>query len=321
MTRVLWLLIACLVVFTSGCTQPTTDTPVLSDPCADQSFRDELLRNYEADMLQAQTDWGLPLQWTEWVTTPQHKEWYANPYIHARCRNSEAQPKVLVTYFGGRSKRELFFRGGWSQEKENHFRDLLERYMEEIFSGYNFYLSFNSPGSERISEEEASLVLVVGYTGPASFATEKYLYLIYPTIVGHEALHLCPQPYDQNGFCMGFGHHYCDSNIADHTSCAPPGEYEVRCIMHRNSLIPGPLEQTVAKLDLPLDTQTRESLESYIGQLGLEIRSMLPPEMAARGESELWEEYTPNELVQHEHHLAHKNSLQSSQYWHADEIK
>lgn len=318
MTRTLWILIACLVVLTTGCTQPAANAPVSLDPCADQSLRDELVLGYEAELLQAQDNWGMPQEWMSWVTSAEHKGWYTSAYIHARCRNPNAELPILLTYYGGRSKRELFFRGGWSQEKEDRFLSLMERYMEKTFSGFNFYLSFNSEGQRRITEEDAALVLVVGYDhNQASFATDKHIYLIYPTIVGHEAAHLCPQPYNQNGWCMGYGHHYCDDEINNHERCAPPGEFEVGCLMHRNAAIFGPMEQIISKLTYPTLSEARQALEDEIASIGLEIKAMLPKEMAARGEAEFQAPHNYNlELTsqQLQDRTAYKQLLQKGQH-------
>lgn len=311
MSRVFWLLVAFLVACcTNGCADCSKQNgaPISMDPCADQGFRDELLASYEQDIAHTQVEWSLTQAWTDWAINPEHKGWYTNAYVHARCRNPDAEVLVLVTYFGGKSKRELFFRDGWNQEKEDHFRNLVERHMEEIFPGYNFYLSFNSPGQRRITEEDAKLVLVVGYTGPASFATDKYAYLIYPTIVGHEVGHLCPQPTDQNGWCMGFPHHHCEYDRNDQ-SCGPPGEYEQGCIMSRTAVSFGPLEQAVCGF------QYLPGAEDRIELLGQEIRAMLPPEMNTRGESETWSIPTKHRwwlsFRQRLDHFAQKLLLQS----------
>ncbi|MBI2038146.1 MAG: hypothetical protein HYT15_04470 [Candidatus Magasanikbacteria bacterium] len=267
-------------------------------------------------MATAQVEFGLSQAWTNWVN--EHKGSYQNPYIHTRCRDKAAEILVLLTYYGGAGRKPTFFRDGWTQEKEDHFRDLMERYMEKVFSGFDFYLTFNSEGSRWVNAEEARLILAVGYNGPASFATDKYLYLIYPAIVGHEAAHLCPQPYDQNGWCMGYDHHYCNDEIDNHERCAPPGEFEVGCIMHRNALTFGPMEQKISGLDYPFSPEARQALEDEIEGIGLEIKTMLPEEMVARGEAELEAplnhglELTPQ---QRQDHIAHKQLLQNGQYW------
>lgn len=274
--RAFWVLFVFLALISNGC--DPADEPSLPDagefttpdPCQDPSARSFILSGYEAEIENSNLSPALQ----SWLKD--HKELYSLAYIHARCRNQNAEIKVLVTYYGGIGRRNAFFQGGWTPEKEEIFRNLLERYMETIFSGYNFTVVFNRAGQEAVlTGEEADIITSIGYTGLASYATGKTVFLIHPTIVGHEVGHLCPSPEDGNGWCTAFSHHYCGDNYLDH-SCGPPEPDEGECIMLRTGNEFGQTELTMLARQYP------ENASQEIVRLQTEIMAMLPAETNLR---------------------------------------
>lgn len=236
------------------------------DPCQDPNVRSFILSGYEAEIENSQLSPVLQA----WLKD--HRDLYSVAYVHARCRNQDAKIQVLVTYYGGTGRRDAFFQGGWTPEKEEAFRSLLERYTEAVFPGYNFTVVFNKAGQEAtLSGEDADIIASVGYSGIASYATGKTVFLIHPTIIGHEAGHLCPNPEDGNGWCTAFSHHYCGDNYLDH-SCGPPESDEGECIMLRNGNKFGKTELTMLAQQYPEDS------EREIADLGAQIDAMLPAE-------------------------------------------
>lgn len=258
----------------SGCFQ--TDKPsspdageLTPDLCQDPDFRNFILSGFEAKIESSNLSPALQ----SWLKD--HRDLYTLAYIHSRCRQS-AEIQILATYYGGIGGRDVFFRGGWTPEKEETFRNLLERYMEAIFPGHNFMVVFNKPGEEIIlTEEDADILASVGFTGLASYATGKIVFLIHPTIIGHEVGHLCPNPEDGHGWCTAFPHHYCGDNHLD-LSCGPPEPDEGRCIMSRTGSMFGQTELSM------LGTQYPKGAEQKIAKLGALMAAMLSEETNLR---------------------------------------
>jgi len=245
--------------------------------CADPKERARLKEEYQYEMFL-----GAPLSERGVDWTVENLDRYENAGIFARCRNTEAEIPVLINYYGGIGARDHFFKDGNTEEKEialeEIFRQLMEELMEEYFPGYNFALTFNR-GDTIVTAEEAAFIIHVAYDEDRySFAAGKEAFLIHPTIIGHEAGHLCPTPEDEDGFCMGFHHHYKGNDTSDHSE-GPPEEDEGSCIMYRDANIYGRTESLAALLTY--DSGAEERILNLVAQ----IRAMLPDEANARGDA------------------------------------
>lgn len=282
MTRIFFLLLALLGFFANtGCELPTEGAPDAQVPmynkCADQEQRALIAADYELEMTQNQLLPPLSDKGRKWVMGMRNT--YEAAFIFARCRDTEANVPVLVNYYGGIGARTDFFKEAWTLEREEEFRQLMQSLMREVFPGYNFVLTFNHDEESWISSEEAAIVIHLAYDEDRySFATGKEVYLIHPTIIGHEAGHLCPSSEKANGFCMGFSHHYLGDEYLDR-SHGPPEEDEGTCVMFRNGAIYGRTERDAALLNYEPGTEER------ILGLASQIRAMLPDEMNAREEA------------------------------------
>ncbi|MBP6859827.1 MAG: hypothetical protein KBC69_04405 [Candidatus Magasanikbacteria bacterium] len=270
--RAFLVLFVFLALISNGCSPveepslPDAGELAAPDRCQDPNVRNFILSGYEAEIENSQLSPVLQA----WLKDQQGS--YALAYIHARCRNQDAEIKVLVTYYGGTGRRDAFFQDGWTPEKEEAFRSLLERYVEAVYPGYNFTVVFNKAGQGvTLTGEDADIIVSVGYNGLASYATGKTIFLIHPTIIGHEAGHLCPNPEDGNGWCTAFSHHYCGDNYLDH-SCGPPESDEGECIMLRTGNEFGQTELWMLRRQYP------ENANQEIANLGAQIIAMLPAE-------------------------------------------
>lgn len=277
MTRICFLLLSLLGIFANlGCEPSIDENPDAQLPvynkCADQEQRALITANYELEMTQNQFLPPLSEEGVKWAMD--HKSSYENAFVFARCRNTEADVPILVNYFGGIGSRVDFFKGGWTEEKEETFRQLMQSLMKEIFPGYRFALTFNHDPESWISSEEAAFIIHLAAEG-VSYASGREVFLVHPTIIGHEAGHLCPEPERDNGFCMGFPHHYPGGDYLDHSQ-GPPEEDEGTCVMFRNGAAYGRVERDAALLNYQPDAEER--ILNLIGQ----IRDMLPDEANAR---------------------------------------
>ena len=283
MTRIFFVLLSLLGIFANtGCELPTDGAPDAAayNRCADPDERTRAKEAYQFEMFQDYL--GAPISEQGLVWTLDNLSRYEKAGIFARCRNTDAELPVLINYYGGIGARDRFFKYGDTEEKEivleEIFRRLMEELMEEYFPGYNFALTFNRDPDSWISSEEAIFIIHVAYDEDRySYADleKNEVYLIHPTIIGHEAGHLCPTPEDENGFCMGFPHHYKGDDTSDHSE-GPPEEDEGGCVMYRNANTFGRTESMAALLTY--EPGAEERIESLSNQ----IRAMLPDEMNAR---------------------------------------
>lgn len=211
--------------------EPPTEEPV---PNPDSV----ILAEYEAEARAYQTAHGLPVEWVDWVIA--HKNWYSMAYVRARVN-----PKVIVMV---RYDTQIPYNPPWADEAE-HFA-ALARLAELQNPGWEFVFQSENDG--------ADMVATLGYTGWASYANGRDVFLIWETIFTHEFSHN-----------LGIEHHYCYFP-GDAATCAndvlPPGEG--RCIMSRNGSIWGPTERFV--LNLPdelyeeeIGALTRSIIERY----------------------------------------------------------
>ncbi len=285
MTRAFCVLLSLLGMFITGCSElsaneapdASMDNPdaTVYNRCADPEERARIIALYESEMTQDQLSPPLSEAGIKWAMD--HQSAYEKAFIFARCLNTEVDVPVLVNYYGGIGSRVDFFKEAWTLEREELFRQLMQSLMREVFPGYNFVLTFNHE-EPYITAEEAAIIIHLAYDPDRySYAIGKEVYLIHPTIIGHEAGHLCPDKENANGFCTGFSHHYPGDDYRDHSQ-GPPEEDEGTCIMYRNGATYGRTESDVALLNYQPGAEERAL--SLITQ----IRAMLPDQMNAHAE-------------------------------------